>query len=434
MSTQDTPNFDLPEITEEFLQNKRSITDPLADNVVTKIIELGYEKNINEIFLKLVRNENYSPELFSEFPKELTDVITDYFNQTSQLPDWADQNLLAIGEKVFSLYGPEVFLLLNVKSLPMCYTCAKGAQVLFDTGRLMDKHGNVDPLARRLMETAQMIMNVMSPGGFTSEGKGIVTMQKVRLIHASIRYFLKHPNTNPDGWDVNKLGEPINQEDLAGTLMSFGPIIVSGLQQLEIQLDKEQLAGYMHCWKVVGHQMGVNADLLPDTYEEAWELAVRILKHQSAPSDQGVALTNSCINFINYIIPGNILEEVPAYMMWYFFQDVSEAVGQDLAEMIGIEKHEDKKDKFLLILTRLFTKELSHVEHNKIIQKLTGVLNKLLLQGMLKHYNGGKNVHFFIPPSLQKDWKLTEEWEDKMAITPGFFGNRLMWQTKQDSI
>ncbi len=429
-----TPNFDLAVITEDFLQKKRSITDPLADDVITEIIDKGFEKHLNEVFLKLVRNDSYSPDQFEEFPEEVKKAVDEYFTATSQLPAWVEPEKIKAGEQVFSLFGPEIFLLLNVKSLPMCYTCSKGAKVLFETGRLMDKRGNIDPLARRLMETAQMIMNVLAPGGFSPGGKGVVTMQKVRLIHASIRYYLKHPRTNPNGWDVDQLGEPINQEDLAGTLMSFAPIIVSGLKQLGIELTNQQLQGYMHCWKVVGHQMGVNPDLVPDTYEDAWELAVRILKHQSAESDEGKALTTSCINFINYIIPGNLLEDLPAYMMWFFFQDVSKAVGQDLAAMIGIEKHEDKKDKFILLLTRLITHKIGDLEHHQLVQKLSGIMNRLLLQGMLKHYNGGKDVHFFIPPSLQKDWKLTEEWENKMAITPGIFGNRLMWQQKTESI
>ena len=53
---------------------------------------------------------------------------------SGQLPTWFDDEKVKQGEKLFSLYGPEIFMLLNVSSLPLCYTCAKGAQVLFDTG------------------------------------------------------------------------------------------------------------------------------------------------------------------------------------------------------------------------------------------------------------------------------------------------------------
>ncbi|MFY0601465.1 MAG: DUF2236 domain-containing protein [Cyclobacteriaceae bacterium] len=421
-------------ISESLLNEKRLKKDPLADNVVAKIISSGYEEKINEVFMALVRNDSYDPSHFSSLPEEIFKIVTNYFEQTSELPDWANSDLIQEGERVFGLYGPEIFMLLNVKSLPLCYTCGKGAKVLFITGRLTEKRGDIDPLARRLMETAQMILNAMSPGGLKKGGAGIITLQKVRLIHASIRYFLTNEKYNKKGWDANEFGEPINQEDLAGTLMSFGPIILSGLSQLNISLSSHQKEAYMHCWKVIGHIMGLDEDLLPDTYEQGWALTKKILTHQSIPSSDGVALTESCIGFMQYMIPGNLLNKLPAYMIWYFFQDISKAVEMDLAAMIGISTHEDKKDHFIMILTRLITGAIGKLEHSEIIKKLTLHYSKILLQAFLKHYNEGKDVHFFIPPSLQKDWKLTEEWTDKVAITPDILGNRLMWQKKEEGI
>lgn len=396
--------------TTAFLQQKRLKTDPLADNVITSIIESGHEQCINDVFMKLVRNHDYSPELFNSLPEEVRTPVVNYFDITAKLPDWADATLILQGEQLFGLYGPEVFMMLNVKSLPLCYTCAKGAKVLYDTGRLIESGNKIDPLVRRLMETAQMVMNVLQPGGLSGGGKGIVTMQKVRLIHASIRYFLKHKATSKvvGGWDTSVYGEPINQEDLAGTLMSFSPIIVSGLKQLGIHLTDEEVAAYNHCWNVIGHMMGIDDDLLPDSYEQAWDLTAAILKDQAAESMQGKVLTESCINFMKYIVPGDFLDGVPEYMIWFFIQDASEKVNMDLAAMIGVDDHMDRKSKVALAITRWFSHGVSDLEHSSLAQKLTSKFNKAVLQGFLKHYNDGKRIHFFIPPSLQKNWKLAE--------------------------
>lgn len=434
MKSAESPLNTFESISDSLLNEKRQKKDPLADNVIAKIIESGFEEKINEVFSALVRNDSYEPDHFSALPKDIFDIVTNYFEQTSELPDWADSKLIKKGEQVFGLYGPEIFMLLNVKSLPLCYTCGKGAKVLFMTGRLTEKRGNIDPLARRLMETAQMILNAMSPGGLSKGGKGIVTLQKVRLIHASIRYFLTNEKYNKAGWDASEYGQPINQEDLAGTLMSFGPIIISGLTQLNIKLTNEEKNAYMHCWKVIGHTMGLDQDLLPDTYEQGWTLTEKILKQQSIPSSDGVALADSCIAFMQYMIPGNLLDDVPAYLIWYFFQDISKATDLDLAGMIGIGGHEDKKDHFITILTRLITGTIGKLEHSAIIRKLTLHFSKILLQAFLKHYNDGKNIHFYVPPSLQKDWKLTEEWTNKVSLTPNILGNRLMWQKREDNI
>ncbi|MEO1054000.1 MAG: oxygenase MpaB family protein, partial [Bacteroidota bacterium] len=415
----------------EMLEAKRKLTDPLADQTVADIITSGYEEKINEVFYKLVRNDSYSADIFSDLPTEVSAAVNKYFQATSQLPDWADQGKIKIGERVFGTYGPEISMLLNVKSLPLCYACSKGAKVLFMTGRLSEQNGSIDPLARRLMETAQMIVNAMMPGGLSSEGKGIVTMQKVRLIHASIRYFLKNPKFNKEGWDTATYGEPINQEDMAGTLMSFAALILKGLEQLNISLTTEEQNAYMHCWEIIGTMMGVDRDLIPTTYEDGWNLGIAIMSHQAEASDWGKELTNSCIAFLKYAVPGNLFDSVPEYMIWYFVQDVSEAIGKDIAPMIGVENNHSLKDLIVLKFTKLIIGGFSKAEdHSGIIQKISIRFNRLMLQGFLKHFNEGKNVHFYIPPSLQKDWKLVEEWENT-ATSPSILGNRLALQMQK---
>lgn len=395
-------------LTSSFLESKRQLTDPLADNTIAAIIDQGFEERINEIFITLHRNDGFDPKLLAHFPASIQQIVSDYFKESGKLPDWANQELITKGQQVFSEFGPEVFMLLNVKSLPMCYTCAHGAQVLFDTGRLVEHNGKIDPLVRRLMETAQMVVNVLQPGGLSPTGNGIITVQKVRLIHASIRHFLKSSKFNPKGWDVSKLGEPINQEDLAGTLMSFSPVILSGLKQLDIQLTEEQILAYSHCWKVIGHLIGLNEDLLSDDYNANWKLACEILKHQAAASDPGKTLTDSCVAFINHMIPGNLFDEVSTYMIWFFFQDIEKAVGKPLAAMIGIANHSNLTDHFTMKLSQIITSHIAKAEHHKIIQKLSGEFNKLMLQGYIRHYNEGKQVRFLIPPSLTSDWGINQ--------------------------
>lgn len=427
-------HFDLSSLNTDVLNELRFKTDPLADKTVARIISSGFEDQINQVFMSLVQNDSISKSTFADFDTNLSQILNDYFEKSARMPTWLSKDQIAVGEQVFIDYGPEIFMLLNVSSLPMCYTCAKGAQVLYDTGRLLSHGNNVDPLARRLMETAQMILNVMSKGGLSPNGKGVITIQKIRLIHASIRYYLKHNQHNHSPWDTEVFGEPINQEDLAGTLMSFGPVIISGLKHLEINLSPEEISGYMHCWKVVGFLMGINDELLPDTYDDGFELACRILSHQSDESKAGKALTTSCIKFINYTMPGNAFDELPAFLIDYFLKDFAETSGKNLSKCIGIKNHEDIRDKIALSLSRYIVGEFSHLEDIAFVQKITQPFNKALLQGIIHHFNGGKDVHFLIPPSLKSSWKISEEWVNHKQITPDMWGNRLTWQKKKEII
>ncbi len=419
--------FDASAITIEELDKYRLITDTLADETVQKIINSGYEKQLNHVFRTLVTNDGYSNSVFVEFDPELRTILDHYFEVSAQMPIWADLSLIKKGEEVFSLYGPEIFMLLNVSSLPLCYTCAKGSQVLYDTGRLLTHNKDIDPLARRLMETAQMIVNVLSPGGLSSNGKGKVTVQKVRLIHASIRYFLKTKGFDGKPWNI-QLGEPINQEDLTGTLMSFGPVIINGLKQLNINLSQEQSEAYMHTWKVVGYLMGIKEPLLPNTYEEGFDLATKILKHQAAESEAGKALTSSCITFLNDIMPGNIFKQLPAYFIDNFLSDFSKSTGINLSECLGIAPQEDKRNKIALVLSESVAGELSKLEHGKFVKKISEAFNKILLRSIIHHYNDGKSVRFSIPPSLQKNWGI-DDWQD-YRVSPSFGNNRIVWQKK----
>ena len=426
-------NFDINKVTTASLDAYRKITDALADDTVKVIIDSGYEKRINEIFMTLVSNESYDRNTFSKFDKILADTLDNYFEKSGVLPAWIDFNKVKVGERVFSLFGPEIFMLLNVSSLPMCYTCANGAMVLFETGRLMAHGGRIDPLARRLMETAQMIVNVLSEGGISPNGKGIITTQKIRLIHASIRYFLNSEQFNGTKWDANKYGEPINQEDLAGTLMSFGPVILSGLRKLNIGLSPEQESAYMHCWRVIGFCMGIDEELLPETFEDGFELATKILAHQADESEQGKALTNSCLLFMQSIIPGNSFDDVPSYMIDYFFEDLSKASGKELSSFVGIVSQGDLKDRMILKLTKFVTGLVGDAERNDIIQKITKPFNRALMRGIIYHFNDGKKVQFNIPPSLQKDWEIIDTWQE-VWHSPSLFGRRLAVEKEIETI
>lgn len=383
--------------------------------------------------MTLVRNDSFKKGMFTSLGVEVSNLLDNYIEGSGTLPEWADQKMISKGERMFEIYGPNIFMLLNVSSLPMCYCCGHGAQVLYDTGRLLTSNGNVDPLARRLMETAQMVVNVMSRGGLSANGAGVVTLQKVRLIHASIRYFLKQGQSNST-WDAKTLGEPINQEDLAGTLMSFGPVILTGLKRLGVDLDKEETDAWMHCWNIIGNLLGIDHALLPDTYEQGFQLATEILKHQAVASDAGKALADACIKFMNRVVPGNAFDDVPVYLMWYFLQDFTKSTGKDLAMFINVQDKEDLKDKLVLAITRFVSSTLSRQDsHDRFVVKIVSAFNRVLLQGMIHYFNGGKGVQFIIPPSLQSNWGLVETWKDH-ASTPPLLGNRLSWQKKSDVI
>lgn len=385
----------------------RQQADPLADEVIADIMAAGDNKAINILFNQL---RNTSDIKNADLPPS----VANYFEVTSQLPEWTDPTKIAVGEKLFSQYGPHMSMLLLCKSLPEAYSAAKGAMVMYRTGRMVEHQGSLQMFTRRLMETAQFVINVCAPGGLSDGGTGVITAQKVRLIHASIRYYL-----HKAGWDTDFYGQPINQEDMAGTLQSFSSLILEGMIQLGVELTPAEIDGYFHCWRVVGHIIGLDPQLNVLTYEEGLKLGYAILNDQKEKSEQGEALTKALVDFMEQIIPGNIFDSMPSAMIRYL-------VGDETADLLGVEDSESLMAKLTPVLLKVFYHGSSELEeHSKLFRKIAEHLNLALLQGMLNHFNGDKAVQFYIPPDLQHNWKLTNQWEPYKGLTPNIAGYRL---------
>ncbi len=137
------------------------------------------------------------------------------------------------------------------------------------------------------------------PGRFLW-GSGFITARMVRFLHASIRYYAKH--TTPP-YDTQENGEPINQEDLAFVLLTFGYLIPRGLEKLGAIVSREEKEAFLHSWKLVGHLMGIDSPLLTEDLDEAGVLYEKIKKRQQAPSERGIALTNALCVFFQDLLP-----------------------------------------------------------------------------------------------------------------------------------
>jgi len=401
------------QVKEKRSEAKRKQTDPLADETISKIMEADATIAVNHFFRLLVENSELP---LAEMPKQ----IKDYFAENSSFPDYTDWDLIKKGELFFATYGPEISMMLLAKSLPASYACRKGAEVLYRTGRLDEnRDGGLNRFTRRLVETSQFVIDVMQSDGLGADGRGLRSVQKVRLMHASIRYFLRRK-----GWDVSEYDEPINQEDMAGTLMDFAVYPIEGLQEIGIDISTEEKEAYFHVWRVVGHFMGVDADLIPTNYADGYRLGHMILNHQKAPSEAGVELAEACIQFMEHITPGTMFDFYPSVLVRYL-------VGDEVADVLQIKKYKGDEGRLLnRIAFAVFDKWDDLKDNHEIVRRLARKFNNKLLEGMLNYLNNDKQVQFYIPPSLRQNWTQTpvpEVWENTLK-TPALAGYRLAIQ------
>jgi len=270
--------------------------DPLADDTIAAILHShdGSQWDAIAIVNRLLGQWQTNAIVTSwqapeGTPAPIAAALEAYLAAGTRLPDWADTAQIARAEKLFFDMSMLSCSLLFCASLPECYVVPDLAGVLHVAGQL-EAHTDY-----RVRSTAAMIFPVMMHGGLTSaEGSGIAQILKVRLIHATIRHLILRGNPSDavmdggiavapmdgpcrnvndtlynHGWDVAANGVPCNQEELAYTLLTFHYIFLRALRKLGLGLPQQDEQAYLHIWNVVGHILGIESGLMPQTMEQA---------------------------------------------------------------------------------------------------------------------------------------------------------------------
>jgi hypothetical protein len=366
--------------TDEKLDGFRQRGDPLADETVKNLFQQGQVETANVLLKQLIRNDQLVPDTLPE-------MLREYLLRTEQLPDWADPALVRQGEALFGRYGPQAVVSLFCGALPASYAAAKGVQVIHLTARLA-----TDPF-RRIMETAQMLIDVLAPDGLAPGGSGIRSAQKVRLMHAAVRHLiLESGQWNPE-W-----GHPINQEDLAGTLVDFSYAVIMGLEKLGCTLSRQEQNAYLHCWKVVGHMMGLEAAVLPEDVEDCVVLAEVIQRRHFRASPEGQELTRALIQMAEHVTPGDLFDGIAASLMRHI-------LGEEIADMLKVPPADWTRHLIgpLAMLSRA-SDELG--DHSRVVARLSEVFGRKLVEGMVWMNRGAGRPPFRIPQTLRESWNV----------------------------
>jgi hypothetical protein len=299
----------------ELLTGLRQQGDPLAGELVHNLFVQGQAEAVSQLLTTLVRNDDIPPT-------GLPPAVYQYL-QEATLPPVDPERVLG-GQELFRRHGNLALVVLLCASLPECYLMKKGVEVLWLTQQL-EAH-----VLRRLLETAQMVVSVLMPGGLGPNGRGIRRAQKVRLMHAAIRHLIlcgsapQSVGSTPSdlsevllkvNWDTATLGIPINQEDMLYTLLTFSFVIPRGLERLGVHLMPEHKEAFIYCWNVVGTIMGLQPELLPQSYAEAGVLFERIKQLEAGPSQPAQAMTAALIRCIQQALPDHLMSFAPAFLM-----------------------------------------------------------------------------------------------------------------------
>jgi ER-bound oxygenase mpaB/B'/Rubber oxygenase, catalytic domain len=329
--------------TDAYLDQMRTIGDPEADAIVHRVFERRQFSALNAFVGSLSGS--------SDLPRDLPPEIRDFVERTSARPTWVQDMHLRRSERFFTRHGLASMMALVCASLPECYTMRRGVRILALTRQL---GAHID---RRLHQTALMVIAVMRPHGLDLGGPGVEQAQRVRLIHAAIRHLILLGKSSEDSatglplagaekaaspsiaaamnkagfkWSITDDGQPLNQEDLAFTLLTFSYILPLAMSRFGIPVTDDDHVDFLHTWNVVGAYLGIRRELMPETKADAAYLLEQIKRRQWGASEDGAFLTDRLIGFLQE----NVLRLHPLAPLAPVF--VRAMVGDDTARVLGM--------------------------------------------------------------------------------------------------
>ncbi|SDF72052.1 hypothetical protein SAMN05216464_12622 [Mucilaginibacter pineti] len=310
-----------------FLNLKRLSGDPPADRFIAHVFENADRKLQLQQWISSSDADSSLTFLQKAYPEFA------FISKAQELPLWAKPRLMKAGAAFFARHAEVIMSLLGLLSLPYCYTAANGAMVLY-LSELIRKQ-----TTKRLYDTAVFVWEVMAPDAFEQEGNAYEVVLKVRVMHAAVRYYTLQSGKWDDSWGV-----PVNQEDMAGTNLSFSLIVIRGLRLLGFNVSQADQAAFIHHWAVIGYLMGLDEDLIPGNSKMAQQLDSAIKRRHFRSSIHGQELTTSLTKHILAINKSKATGKDILGLMRHL-------LGSEIADMLAIEAPDLSVYKLTLIRT-----------------------------------------------------------------------------------
>lgn len=401
--------------TNEFLDEMRKHGDPFADNAAAALFNATKGHTAAEVSAFIT---SFISHDFAKSWKEKTAIpdppeLVAYFESFDEFRLTQEEiGYLEKGSLIFEKHGPWITFALGVRSLLKQYAHTKAIEVLRLT-TLLVKHVN-----RRILETMQFVLDVMSIGWDTTSSDGtkklnldhpgLMSIKKLRLLHAMIRYRLQHKmyDTSLGDYDIEHFGFPINQEDMVFAIHTFSLEIIEGLREMRVSISDEDAENYFQCWKIIGRGLGIRRELEPENYADAMALQDLIYKrHFTLPNKVGPVLSDALIGWFTGAIPLLNDKTLVTFIKHFNGPENYDVLEHNLDIKLG-NAHDDLKEHL--------SEDLRFHEQTARQGVATNDVGTLALDNFFLHFlrtlltteRGGKNATFRIGDGFMASWNL----------------------------
>lgn len=288
----------------------RIIGDYEADELIRQILEregLQYLRNLMP----------YWADFTQLSTEHLPIYVANFFKEKAKFPEFYNKKDIVRSIDFYRRNQSQISMILGLYSLPYCYLAADGAKVLYFSEKIRKN------TLQRLKETGNFVRSMMDLENWDNQNIFVICT-KIRLMHASIRIFLLLEKK----WDM-LWGFPINQEDMLGTNLSFSLIVLKGLEKLGHDIDHSTEQSYLNTWNVIGYLMGINPELLPESYAVAFRIEQSIANRHFKESMEGKELTKALMQVFRELSSNNLMNNLLQTQSRMF-------LGEDYANMLEI--------------------------------------------------------------------------------------------------
>lgn len=276
---------------DRFLDQLKNQSDDLADETVRRLIADQGIQQIGLIFQQMRSDD-------SQMPADAPEPLREFIQQTGALPANADPARLDSREALLP-YGPAACLVMLASSMPRGYAAPRITEILTISDDL-----ETHPF-KRLMGVLQLLINLGGTGSFASGGRAVLMAQKMRLLHAGIRYLA---GKYRPGFR-ERFGIPVNHEDMLATIMGFSYLVREGMGKLGLPFSEDKY----YRWRIFAQLMGIHPpgrpgddSWIPASYEEAALFyASYARRNYTGPEENpaGVRLTQVNLDMMVQMIP-----------------------------------------------------------------------------------------------------------------------------------
>lgn len=197
-------------------------------------------------------------DFISKYPgKPLLDLLEILFGSNDPLslqlytvPSWVDHDAIYRGSQLQRIYSPMMGLIRLYGALTAGFSFPRMNATLVKTGLLSNDRRSF----RRLVETASLIHDCMTPGGLVPGAIGWKSVIEIRIRHALVRSRLRK---------IEQDGVPINQADMIATIMAFQVVTVIGMTKFGVHLSRSQREDFTQIWRYVSYLIGIDDEVNP---------------------------------------------------------------------------------------------------------------------------------------------------------------------------